>query len=1059
MRSSFRQIRKGPTKPHISNIISKPQSQCAPVLSKHSYHVAPSMHNIKQFDSPNESPSSENLVKDMNQNYNFNADQLCDLFVSKAATMPLCAAVESFLKEKFKASTVIYWQEIPNAQILYSPTMKLKNDHSNGIIGTCYFQRTVMRVPQNSAHPSFSSQVDGKIASNSSSLLLFPLYDWRNALCAIAEVVSDLGEFSQDDEVFANWFSSKFKLFSKWLKQPFVNDNSLHELMEIHDHEAFTNIICRKMRETFDCREFEIWTYQKKQDKMMKFQEPIESTEGGIVGDSLTREQTINAISNRLNSSYNSKIDGDLEESVLSIPVTEKEDELVHSVALRGSNHDLFNKDDEDTLKKLAPFILLAYANAQEFSGLHNDVKSSREEQDSLAILLDVIETMLSQLDSNKLYEMILEKGRSLTSSDRCSLFLLDESKESLASFYQTGLNKPIVIPVSNGIAGRTLKEKKVYNIPDAYECEYFNSNTDRETGYRTKSILSVPIYSTRGEVIGVTQMINKKGNTPFSEWDGKIIQIFNIFCGIAIDNAKLYKESVDSSNLLKPFLNTAFALTKSEDIKNMLNDILKNARVTVQAERCSLFLYDESSQQLSSFLADGGKVPPTIPMNIGIAAAACKEKEGIVENDVYKSPDFNRQIDVETGYKTRNIIASPIIGPDGEILGIVEMLNKKSGDFQHSDLETTNAFASFASVALQKNRLKDIAQYGDIEVESSKYISDSEKSLYTIPEKLTLTEEEKKTVTSLNCFAVDFKGVGHIKELFYFFNYFNLLEKYKVTNDRFFRFISTISRTYTTTSYHNWTHACDVTQYLTYQLITSHADKIFNSDELFIMLTSGVCHDANHSGLNNVYNVKAETPLGILFKDTSVMEMHHLTISIPIISQSDINLFGSFDDNEIKKMWTLFINLILSTDMAKHFELVKKGQALIENKEFDWSNQEHRLLGMQILIKIADISNVSRPFEYADKWCDILNEEFFHQGDLEKSSGIGLTSPLNDREHPDKPKSQIGFYNFICLPLYTVASQIYPELIVNADSVRSNLEKWKELAAANAAKAEENKQ
>jgi hypothetical protein len=93
----------------------------------------------------------------------------------------------------------------------------------------------------------------------------------------------------------------------------------------------------------------------------------------------------------------------------------------------------------------------------------------------------------------------------------------------------------------------------------------------------------------------------------------------------------------------------------------------------------------------------------------------------------------------------------------------------------------------------------------------------------------------------------------------------------------------------------------------------------------------------------------------------------------------------------------------------------------------------------------------VSRPFELADRWCDILNEEFFHQGDLEKESGIGLTSPLNDRTTSNKPKSQIGFYNFICLPLYTVVAKLFPPLQVNVDNVRSNLDKWKAIVAAQA--------
>ena len=109
--------------------------------------------------------------------------------------------------------------------------------------------------------------------------------------------------------------------------------------------------------------------------------------------------------------------------------------------------------------------------------------------------------------------------------------------------------------------------------------------------------------------------------------------------------------------------------------------------------------------------------------------------------------------------------------------------------------------------------------------------------------------------------------------------------------------------------------------------------------------------------------------------------------------------------------------------------------------------NPEHRLLSMQLLLKVADISNVSRPFKLADKWCDILCEEFFRQGDNELANGLELSSPLNDRNNQDKPKGQIGFYNFVCLPLYQVVARVFPPLEVNLLSVKSNLDVWKSLA------------
>jgi 3',5'-cyclic-nucleotide phosphodiesterase len=130
--------------------------------------------------------------------------------------------------------------------------------------------------------------------------------------------------------------------------------------------------------------------------------------------------------------------------------------------------------------------------------------------------------------------------------------------------------------------------------------------------------------------------------------------------------------------------------------------------------------------------------------------------------------------------------------------------------------------------------------------------------------------------------------------------------------------------------------------------------------------------------------------------------------------------------------------------DMAKHFELVKK--TLYQNN-FDRTNEESRLPGLQLLMKVADIWIVSRPFEMADKWYDILNEEFFHQGDVEKETGIRLTSPLNDRETANKPKSHISFYGFVSLPLRTVVVRLDRLLEVNVNNDQANLEKWKVLA------------
>ena len=181
-----------------------------------------------------------------------------------------------------------------------------------------------------------------------------------------------------------------------------------------------------------------------------------------------------------------------------------------------------------------------------------------------------------------------------------------------------------------------------------------------------------------------------------------------------------------------------SFSLAQSENIKPLLSDIMKNARISIGAERASLFLIDESISVLATFIADGGKLPPTMPLTNGIAATCARSKGGIIENDVYHSPLFNRSIDINTGFKTTSILACPILSNEGKLLGVVEMINKEAnkddGKFTNKDLNLLNAFASFSAVALENSRLKDVATYGDIGLEVTKWIGESERTEYEIP-------------------------------------------------------------------------------------------------------------------------------------------------------------------------------------------------------------------------------------------------------------------------------------------------------------------------------------
>jgi hypothetical protein len=564
--------------------------------------------------------------------------------------------------------------------------------------------------------------------------------------------------------------------------------------------------------------------------------------------------------------------------------------------------------------------------------------------------------------------------------------------------------------------------------------------------------------------------MINRRDGGSFDDDDIKMMMAFNVFCGISLDNAKLYTTSLNLSRQLRGFAEMGSTLNAPKTVKDVLTEILNNSKSLINAARATIFLRDVDQDTLTEYINLGDAVEhgtifardvvslmrprvfgrdeiqaqvahpdqPSLPrLKPGFSAMSYMMQDSVVDDE---NPQFNPICDF------------PLLTSDSKVLGVMEL--KCNWKVLPEDVKLLDCFAVFAAVSLEKSTLEEIAKVGHIEVQLKKWIDDDEREGFEIPKKLRIPSPKYEQNFTVHFDAPMWDGIGLFKVLFQILDSYKLLPEFSVTNEMFFTFISEISSTYNKVPYHNWRHACDVSQFVCYEVKLTHMDEVLTKKELFALSIASICHDANHDGFTNVFNVKAETPLGILFKNQSVLETHHCTVSIGVMAKEHCNLFHSFSVVDYKRMWTLVIQLILITDMAKHFEFVKNLNAQLEKGPLDLEDNDHRLMLMQVMLKCGDISNVSRPFELADKWCDVLCEEFFRQGDLEMASGMEYTSPLNDREHLDKPKSQIGFYTFVCLPLYVVAARALPPLQANVDQVQSNLATWKAAAAAAAAAA-----
>jgi adenylate cyclase len=135
---------------------------------------------------------------------------------------------------------------------------------------------------------------------------------------------------------------------------------------------------------------------------------------------------------------------------------------------------------------------------------------------------------------------------------------------------------------------------------------------------------------------------------------------------------------------------------------------IAQKAAEVMNADRCSLFLYDPKTNELWSTVAMGmaGQVI-RIPSSKGIAGACFQAGEVINVDDVYRDSRFNRHVDVQSGYRTRSLLCLPLYSRGGQRLGVIQVLNKKSGVFTDEDAAFLKTFGNHASIFIEMAQLQ----------------------------------------------------------------------------------------------------------------------------------------------------------------------------------------------------------------------------------------------------------------------------------------------------------------------------------------------------------------
>ena len=164
--------------------------------------------------------------------------------------------------------------------------------------------------------------------------------------------------------------------------------------------------------------------------------------------------------------------------------------------------------------------------------------------KDPLIALVKIGQAVAAEKDINVLIKTIAEETKIALNADRCTVYLYDQERNELYSKVATGLDdfKELRIPADKGLAGHVVQTGETINIKDAYKDYRFNPDVDKMTGYRTKTILCMPIKNFNQDIIGVFQVLNKFDET-FTIDDEDLLVAIASSAGISLENAQLFEK------------------------------------------------------------------------------------------------------------------------------------------------------------------------------------------------------------------------------------------------------------------------------------------------------------------------------------------------------------------------------------------------------------------------------------------------------------------------------------------------------------------------------------
>ncbi|MEB3293700.1 MAG: adenylate/guanylate cyclase domain-containing protein [Synechococcales bacterium] len=328
---------------------------------------------------------------------------------------------------------------------------------------------------------------------------------------------------------------------------------------------------------------------------------------------------------------------------------------------------------------------------------------------------LRIVNQTLSMLDEQgfdavleEMLTSITQKTGELLNADRTTIFLLDEVRHELYTTIASGQGKlrEIRVPIDQGIAGEVATSKQLVNIPYDFFDDPRSTQAKiqyEQTGYRTYTMLTLPLLNDRGDLVAVIQLINKLRTAAsptlsleeridlggFTQADERLFNEFAPCIRLILESSRSFYIAAQKQRAAYALMQATQSLSQSRlDLGETLNRVMHEAKQLMNADRSTLWLIDREQGQIWTRIpvADGSQKEVRIPIGTGFAGQVAATGEVInLGFDLYNhtGADTAKQTDQATGYRTCSLLCMPVHNAEGELIGVTQLVNKRrQGEF-----------------------------------------------------------------------------------------------------------------------------------------------------------------------------------------------------------------------------------------------------------------------------------------------------------------------------------------------------------------------------------------